>query len=115
MRKPTDDMFFREPENNRDYYWTMHIKQKMQYYGIGEGRLKRILRAPQRKEHGIAENTIAVMQRAQTKKPSEIWLMYQMKGKRKIMISAWKYPGISPKREPIPIPEDILEELKKIL
>jgi len=30
------------------------------------------------------------------------------------MISAWKYPGKSPIREP-PIPEDVLENLKEIL
>ena len=27
------------------------------------------------------------------------------------IISAWKYPGISPKGKSIPIPEEILEEL----
>jgi len=96
----------------------------MRYYGLGEGRLKRILKTPQRKEEGIAPETIAVMQSAGTKKPTEIWLMYQLAlrsasrqgglvGKKKKMISAWRYPGVSPKGKEIPIPEDILEELKR--
>ncbi len=111
-------MFFKEPKNTKEFYWTRHIKRKMLYYGLGEGRLRRILRNPKRKEEGIASDTIALMQRTETKKPSEIWLMYQpalsagkQKMKRKVMISAWRYPGISPKGKEIPIPEDILEEL----
>ncbi len=106
-------MFLKLPENNKGFYWTNHIKRKMMYYRLSEGRLRRILKNPTRREKGVALNTIAVMQPAQTKKPSEIWLMYQVKGKKKIMISAWRYPGISPKREPIPIPDNIIEELKK--
>jgi len=115
---------FKEPKNTKEFYWTNHIKRKMRYYGLGEGRLKRILKTPQRKEEGIAPETIAVMQSAGTKKPTEIWLMYQLAlrsasrqgglvGKKKKMISAWRYPGVSPKGKEIPIPEDILEELKR--
>jgi len=104
-------MFFKEPKNTKEFYWTLHIKKKMLYYGLGEGRLRRIIRAHDRKEEGIAPNTIAVMQRERTKRPSEIWLMYQFEGKKKKMISAWRYPGISPKGKAIPIPEDIMEEL----
>jgi len=106
-------MYFKEPENNNRFYWTRHIKEKMKYYGIGEGRLRRILRVPQRREEGIVPNTVALMQSAGTKRPSEIWLMYQQVGQKKKMISAWRYPGISPIGEPIPIPEDIIEELRK--
>jgi len=52
----------------------------------------------------------------------EIWAMYQIKRKDKSeklktfatqklrIISAWRYPGVSPKRDPIP--EDILRELE---
>jgi len=94
-------------------YWTQHVKEKMRYYGLGEGRLRRILKSPSRQEKGIAPRTIALMQSAGTKRPSEIWLMYQQIGRKKKMISAWRYPGISPKGEPIPIPEDIIEELRK--
>jgi len=39
--------------------------------------------------------------------------MYQQIGRKKKMISAWRYPGTSPIGEPIPIPEDIIEELRK--
>ncbi|MBU1255566.1 hypothetical protein KKH35_01705 [Patescibacteria group bacterium] len=119
-------MFFKEPENTKEIYWTRHVKEKMRYYGLSESRLKRILRNPQRKEIGIAPKTIALMQTTNTKKQTEIWLMYQpaspassadgsagkQKTKRKVMISAWCYPGISPKGEPIPIPEDIIKELR---
>jgi hypothetical protein len=111
-------MFFKEPENTKEIYWTRHIKEKMRYYGLSEGLLRRILKSSQRQEYGVAPKTIALMKPAGTKKPSEIWLMYQpssadkQKTKKKIMISAWRYPGISPKGKPVPIPEDILEELK---
>ncbi len=106
-------MFYKEPENTKEFYWTNHIKRKMRYYGLGEGRLRRVLKSSKRKEEGIAPGTIALMQSAGTKKPSEIWLMYQQIGRKKKMISAWRYPGISPVGQEIPIPDDILEELKK--
>ncbi len=32
---------------------------------------------------------------------------------RKIIITAWRYPGVSPVRDAIPIPVEILEELKR--
>jgi len=108
-------MFFKEPKNTKDFYWTRHIKNKMFHYALGEGRLRRILRNPKRREEGIAPNTIALMQFAGTKNPSEIWLMYQQEGKKKKMISAWRYPGVSPKGKEIPIPEDIMEELRKMV
>lgn len=31
-----------------------------------------------------------------------------------IIISAWRYPGVSPLREPPPIPDDVWDELRKI-
>lgn len=86
----------------------------------------------------MAERTVAVMQPGpNVKKPSEIWVMYQQSGNKrqapgrkqkyrkldnsplaagrlskKIVISAWRYPGISPVGKRIPIPADIVEELK---
>lgn len=108
-------MFFKEIKDDKETHWTFHIKKKMRQYRLSEARLKRILRHPKRQEKGIVPETVALMQPGQTKKPSEIWLMYQKKGKKKIMISAWRYPGTSPVGEPIPIPEDILEELKTLL
>ncbi len=119
-------MYLKLPKDEKNILWTSHVKRKMQYYGLSEKRLKRVLRNPIRIEKGIAPNTLAIMQSTGTKKhPTEIWLMYQTISKnqkmkngklRKIrMISAWRYPGISPKREPPPIPKDILEELKSII
>ncbi|MBI5421329.1 MAG: hypothetical protein HZA35_03410 [Parcubacteria group bacterium] len=115
------------------YVWTQHVKHKMQFYQLSEARVKRVIRFPERIEEGIAPDTVACMQKAgSTKKPHEIWAMYQMQNKKlktknkknenvsiytnpvslKI-ISAWKYPGISPKNNPIP--QDILDELRSML
>lgn len=111
--------------NLSDIWWTRHAKEKMRFYQLSERRLKRVLRRPDREEKGVAPATVAIMQKAGSKKhPYEIWLMYQIaslkvksqkskvkKKKRKIkIISAWRYPGISPVGEP-PIPEDVLEYL----
>ncbi|XOB40948.1 MAG: HemK/PrmC family methyltransferase [Candidatus Nealsonbacteria bacterium] len=95
------------------FYWTRHVRDKMRYYRLSENRLKRVLRNPDRKELGIAPKTVAVMEKTGTKKhPTEIWLMYQKYKRITKIITAWRYPGISPKRQPPPIPEDILWELK---
>lgn len=109
-------MFFEVPKNTKEISWTKHAKEKMKFYRLSESRLKRVLRHPKRTEKGIVPNTIAIMQSTGTKKhPTEIWLMYQKIGKEKIrIITAWRYPGISPIREPPPVPEDILKELWKL-
>jgi len=106
--------------------WTKHAKEKMRFYRLSEARLKRVLRNPKRKELGIAEGTIAIMQPTTSRHTSEIWLMYQLvkskvpglakrsgagKNQKPKIISAWRYPGKSPIRGPIPIPREILEEL----
>ncbi|OGG39121.1 hypothetical protein A3I34_02815 [Candidatus Jorgensenbacteria bacterium RIFCSPLOWO2_02_FULL_45_12] len=136
------------PKNDGKYEWTRHAWEKMRYYGISESRVKRIVRFPERTEEGIAENTIAAMQRAGAKNQQEIWVMYKLSGNSrrvssnfefrilkqpkkaeiqrperiqnfklpdKIMkiITAWRYPGVSPKRNPIP--EEILAEINEIL
>jgi len=125
-------MRFNLPKNDSKYYWTQHCVRKMMFYGLTADRVKRIVRNPKRMEDGVAENTVAVMQPSSAKAPAgkawkeEIWVMYstprvrmqnpkiksQNLGK-KIIISAWRYPGVSPVGKQIPIPEDILEELKK--
>lgn len=92
--------------------WTNHSKRKIKYYRLSESRVKRVLNNPKRKELGIAPNTVAVMQPTSSKHSSEIWAMYQNLKRNKIrIITAWRYPGKSPVRGPIPIPEDVLEEL----
>lgn len=121
------------------YQWTQHSLFKMRQYGLSPQRVIRVIRNPERTEEGIVEKTIAVMQKASTnKKSGEIWCMYQLRGgansksqisnsknphpalsllgrggNEKIkIISAWRYPGISPKNNPIP--EEILQELAEI-
>lgn len=109
-------MRFRKPQNTDKMSWTKHSIEKMQFYGLSENRLKRVLRNPDRKEEGIAPETLAVMQQTGSKKhPTEIWIMYQIIKSKVKIISAWRYPGISPIGKKIPIPEDILEELEKSL
>lgn len=84
----------------------------MKYYQLSESRVKRVINNPKRKEIGIAPGTIAVMQSNSSKHSYEIWSMYQnlKQGEVKV-ITAWRYPGKSPIRGPIPIPLEILEEL----
>ena len=87
----------------------------MRQYQLSESRIKRVLRNFNRKEKGIVPNTVAVMQKAGTvKRPYEIWAMFQKRGQKIIIITAWKYPGVSPIREEIPIPLDILQELREL-
>lgn len=117
-------MNFKAPRNTDRLSWTKHSLRKMRYYQLSESRLKRVLNNPKRKELGIAPGTIAVMQPASASrlrrgKPTyEIWVMYQIRPKIKNkklktikVITAWRYPGKSPIRGPIPIPAEILEEL----
>jgi len=131
---------FNELKDDGKYQWTNHVKDKMAYYRISPSLVKRIIRFPNRIETGVAPNTIAVMQsrkiavssKKSIGKTEEIWVMYQeaggLKGKnsslkdkllagtpKKRIISAWRYPGVSPKGKEIPIPEDILQELKSLI
>lgn len=109
-------MFLKLPEDKK-ISWTKHSKGKMQQYQLSEKRVLRIFRKPDRKETGVAPETIAVMQITGTKKhPTEAWMMYQLikKPKQIKIISAWRYPGRSPLGDPPPIPDDILEELEKL-
>jgi hypothetical protein len=122
-------MQFKAPKNTEKYEWTRHALFKMKQYGLTAQRILRVVKNPQRVEKGIVKNTIAVMQPASLRTKDgqrvwsqEIWAMYQIKrktqnaklktmGLQKIrIISAWRYPGVSPKRDPIP--EEILRELE---
>lgn len=133
---------FRVPKNDAKYHWTLHVIAKMHRYGISESLIKRIVRFPKRTEFGVAPDTVAVMQMTSNKKkPQEIWVMYQTKGTKqaakgephseeretktlqsiidgqptKIIISAWRYPGISPQDKPIAIPQDAMAELENLI
>lgn len=93
--------------------WTQHIKEKMRFYGLSEARIKRVMNHPTRLEGGIAPNTVAGMQpiTKNIKTTQEIWVMYQDRGTTRVMITTWRYPGKSPVRGEIPIPESIRREL----
>lgn len=105
----------------------------MREYHLSRQRVIRIIRAPHRTEVGIVENTVAVMQPASTKRVNgketwtqELWVMYKVISETTLtksklekalnqselkIISAWRYPGISPERDPIP--SDILREITR--
>ncbi len=96
----------------RKFYWTQHAKDKLRYYNLSGQRVKRVFRHPHRIEEGVAERTLAAMQRAGSKKhPYEIWLMYQLTKDKIKVISAWKYPGQTKAGERVPIPREILADL----
>jgi len=130
-------MRFKAPKNNERFSWTNHAIRKMIFYGLSEQRVKRVILNPDRIEEGIAPNTVACMQVGGSKKHrQEIWAMFQKRGltqtktqtnadkflrksassQRKSaikIISAWRYPGKSPAKNPIP--KEILEETRGFL
>ena len=116
-------MLIRFPKDDKYFSWTRHMKNKMFFYSISESKVKSVFKNPTRKEEGVAPKTSATMKRNDSKsKKEEIWVMYQsgnIKNKTKngktILISAWRYPGVSKKSDKIPIPDDILEALDGIL
>ncbi len=90
--------------------WTNHAKEKIRYYRLSQGRVKRILNAPKRIERGIAPDTVAMMQKGGTaKRGYEIWVMIQDSPKQRKIISVWRYPGTTKAGEPLP--EEILKEM----
>ncbi|MFA6407758.1 MAG: hypothetical protein WCV80_03580 [Candidatus Paceibacterota bacterium] len=120
------------PKDDSRYTWTSHVFGKMLHYGIGEGRIRRIIRTPTRIEEGIAENTIAAMCPYGTSpegrqlygKPNdnkkrwfprggEMWVMYKLDGGKIKVITAWRYPGKSSARNPIP--KDIIDEVRQLV
>ena len=130
-------MFGKFPADDNQFLWTRHIKNKIMFYGLSAQKIKTVLKSPTRREDGIAPNTVAVMKRNDTKKrKEEIWVMYQTsiknqkeqkntkvttsgyslitRGPKKVMISAWRYPGHTKPGSHIPIPDDTLEELNEL-
>ena len=59
------------------------------------------------------EGAIACMQPAGGKTYSEIWVMYAVKDKQIIVITAWRYPGKFPERDPVP--RKVLSEVRNII
>ena len=92
------------------YFWTKHSIYKMRHYGLSPQRIKRIIRYPARIEEAIVPNLIAVMV---PNKKQEIWTMYKLTKTQIKIITAWRYPGKSPARNPIP--KEILDEIKSII
>jgi hypothetical protein len=99
-------------KESKEFFWTKHAVAKDIFYGLLPSRVRKIFRAPDRTEEGIAPGTVAMMQRVGGKRKTEIWVMWQKSrdGQKKI-IAAWRYPGASPVRQ-VPVPPKILEELK---
>ena len=133
VKKARERFDKRQANTGSRYQFTEHSRYKMQQYNLSEQRVTRIIRAPKRTEEGVAEKTIAVMQPGTIKRDAkgketwtqEIWVMFVVKknqesriknqdwgmGSQQLrIISAWRYPGMSPKRNPIP--EEILRELE---
>jgi hypothetical protein len=107
---------FKSIQNDKQYFWTKHVRYKLFYYALGPNLIKKVLRKAERREKGIAPNTIAVMMRKDSQKTKkEVWVMIQKRKKSKQIkiISAWIYPGVSPQGKDIYIPEDVWEELNK--
>jgi hypothetical protein len=102
-----------------NYLWTKHSEEKMKFYSLSKQRVVRVIRRPDRKEPAIVPECLAVMQPINKKHSSEIWAMYIDIKKNNVdyrkIITAWRYPGKSPVRDQIPIPDDILGELNKII
>lgn len=122
----------REKKRNSAFSLTRHAEFKMRQYGLSEQKVRGVIRNPRRTEEGVAKDTVAVMQPVSLKRDpqgkevwkQEIWVMYQLRKSEAIsrqiqtlaqpkvrIISAWRYPGVSPKRNPIP--EEILLELER--
>lgn len=108
--------------SSQKIFWTEHAMAKMRQYGLSKSKLLKLLYRPERKEQGIVPETMAVMatnkifnlgrKDVKVKKvPGEIWLMYRDLKEKRIIISAWRYPGVSKPGESIPVPLDIRQEI----
>jgi len=119
----------------QQYMFTVHGRYKMKQYRLSEQKVRSVIAYPDRTEKGIAEKTVAVMKRSGTSKhQQEIWVMYQIKRQNRSkyivdakrnsiypgqnknqlsIISAWRYPGTSPERDPIP--DEIWDEINSLL
>ncbi|OGY96503.1 MAG: hypothetical protein A2128_00660 [Candidatus Liptonbacteria bacterium GWC1_60_9] len=101
-------------KKQKPLHWTHHSQSKMRYYRLSEARVKRVLRTPFRIEEGIVPKTVAYMQLAgSVKHPSEIWAMVLDEPQRRNVITAWRYPGKSPVRNPVPFA--ILQEVSEFI
>ena len=106
---------------DQKYIWTQHAQMKLRHYRLTEARVKRVIRYPSRIEESIVAGAVACMQPSEGKQYSEVWVMYvllnakrkEKKIKQMKIITAWRYPGKSPERDPVP--QDILQEIKNLI
>jgi|YelNatPaOPRAMG01_1025707.scaffolds.fasta_scaffold63360_2 hypothetical protein len=109
--------------------WTRHARFKMNYYKLSEARVKKVLHSPKRIEEGVALKTMAAMQpssikylKNDNKKSSseknirseiwsqEIWVMFQDLKEKRVIISAWRFPGMSKQKNSSSIINKMKEE-----
>ncbi|MBP6889571.1 MAG: hypothetical protein KBC83_01585 [Candidatus Moranbacteria bacterium] len=122
------------------YCFTTHAQHKMRQYSLSVQKVRGVIRSPKRRQEGIAPRTIAVMQPIAPKIiqgkeiwKQEVWVMFQERAqtlseqsgwasslslqqerfqtKNIKIISAWRYPGMSPKNQPLPA--EILREIEE--
>jgi len=98
----------------RDILWTRHSRYKLREHALSESRVRRVLNSPDRVERGIAEGTVAMMRKEKAiKREYEIWVMVVDKGRDRLVVSAWRYPGTTRPGEPLP--REILMEMESAL
>jgi hypothetical protein len=89
------------PKDNAQFSWTRHIKNKMVFYHLSGAQLLRIFRKPNRREEGIAPDTVGAMQTkkatgAKAVRSEEIWIMYKINSQRKTHNKQLKTSGNFP-------------------
>jgi hypothetical protein len=92
----------------KSLHWTFHVRAKMRQYHLSAQRVKAILHSPKRVEEGVATKTIAAMKpvsvslvNGRESWSQEHWVMVQDKGGKRIVISAWRYPGVTKPRSAV--------------
>lgn len=88
----------------------------MRHYGISESLVKRVMRHPDRVEEAIVPGLVAAMKKTKSKNHPEVWVMYyavKKSGQKIKVVTAWRYPGVSPERDPVP--DAILNEVRSII
>jgi len=108
-------------QKSKPLIWTVHARAKMQFYKLSPSRVLHVLHSPRRIEEGVAPKTVAAMQPGSIKKSGsraglragragsqaggqtetwsqEIWVMFQDSPKERVIISAWRYPGVTKAR-----------------
>lgn len=98
------------------HIWTSHVQNKMRHYNMSESLVKRTIRHPDRTEEAIVPGLVAAMKKTRSKNYPEAWVMYyptEKKDQKIKIVTAWRYPGESPERDPVP--NDVIEEVRSII